>query len=135
MKKNIFITRFSGVCFQLFILFGAICACPVFVFAGGHGIIIAMGDSLTEGCDVYHGNCGWERSGNLGYEIELEPLLKQSFRDYTVTNFGLGGETAKDAIVKGRLESVINETCNLKAEYILILEGTNDLFHHSGLWM
>ncbi|MBL4904122.1 MAG: SGNH/GDSL hydrolase family protein [Desulfocapsa sp.] len=99
---------------------------PAIVFADTD-TIIAFGDSLTEGCDVYAGECGWERSGTHGYEIELEILLKKSFRNYEIHNFGRGGETAQDGMV--RIDSVMRELCNAGAEYILLLEGTNDLLH------
>jgi lysophospholipase L1-like esterase len=91
------------------------------------GIIIGFGDSVTEGCDVFAGNCGWDRSGKLGYEVELESQLQKSDRNYVVNNFGSGGETARDGL--DRIEPVMDEFCNYGAEYILILEGTNDLLH------
>ncbi|MCF6188654.1 MAG: SGNH/GDSL hydrolase family protein [Desulfobulbaceae bacterium] len=97
------------------------------------GVIIGFGDSLTEGCDVLSGDCGWI-TGN-GYENKLQALLTEHGYNYLVTNYGLGGETTSDALM-GRLDSVLNsvlneEECNQDAEYILILEGTNDLFHYA----
>ncbi len=91
------------------------------------GIIIGFGDSLTEGCDVYAGDCGWERTTQLGYEINLVELLQNSDRNYVVKNFGRGGETAQDGFV--RISQVMAKPCNTGAEYVLILEGTNDLLH------
>lgn len=111
-----------------FLLTGFICFNPAIVRADSEpGIIIAFGDSITEGCDVFSGDCGWGRNGKSGYEVELESLLQNNRRNYEIHNFGAGGETARDGL--DRIEPVINEACNAGAEYILILEGTNDLLH------
>ncbi len=92
------------------------------------GVIIGFGDSLTEGCDVLSGgDCGWV--GGTGYTGELESLLTSNGYNYNVYNFGKGGETTADALTDGRFDSVLNETCNQGAKYILLLEGTNDLLH------
>ena len=90
--------------------------------------IIAFGDSLTEGCDVHlegYGDCGW--IGGYGYQKELLTLLTQNDWDHTVNNFGRGGETTTEGV--NRLDSVLGELCNQGADYILLLEGTNDLLH------
>ena len=110
-------------------LFAVFLSCyPVTISAEtAPGTIISFGDSLTEGCDVYSGQCGWERSSSMGYQLELESLLQNSHRNYEVQNFGRGGETARDGLK--RIDSVIVELCNARAEYILLLEGTNDLLH------
>lgn len=89
-------------------------------------VIIGFGDSLTEGCDVQSGDCGWI-TGN-GYEKNLQSLLTGNGYNFLVTNFGRGGETTTDAL-QGRFDSVLNEACNQDAEFILIMEGTNDLLH------
>ncbi len=129
MKKKHMMTLLYKQYLQLWLVTGLICSFPVLAFAELEeaGKIIAFGDSLTEGCDVYTGECGWERSGDLGYDVELESQLQKSFRNYLVQNFGIGGSTAYEGM--GRVDSVIDELCNEGAEYILILLGTNDLFH------
>lgn len=92
--------------------------------------IIAFGDSLTEGCDVHilgYTDCGW--LGGYGYKNKLELLLADNGFDITVQNHGKGGETTAEGI--NRLDTLLNNAaCDSIVEYILILEGTNDLFHH-----
>jgi len=94
--------------------------------------IIAFGDSLTEGCDVQlpsDSECGWV--GGYGYENELNSLLDNNgFSRFTVYNYGQGGETTAEGV--NRIDSVLNDACNKDADYILIMEGTNDLLHHLG---
>lgn len=127
-----FIVNIKTMLFSLSCLLILICTFPSILLADGEiksGIIIGFGDSLTEGCDVYAGQCGWERTGESGYEIELVKLLQNSDRDYIVNNFGHGGETAKDGVA--RIGQVMAEPCNEGAEYVLVLEGTNDLLHGS----
>lgn len=96
--------------------------------------IIAFGDSLTEGCDVhYFGSsvCGWNIGVSYGYENELRLLLQENgFDEFSVYNYGWGGETTSEGV--NRLDDVLNSTCTEGAEYILIMEGTNDLLHHTG---
>jgi lysophospholipase L1-like esterase len=116
--------------------------CLVFVLAsfspstvfGGSKIIIAFGDSLTEGCGNMDSPCGFiPRPGDItyDYEVPLQVLLSENNHDYTVINFGLGGQTTvSDLAYPYRFDSVINNDCNEDAKYILIMEGTNDLFHH-----
>lgn len=95
--------------------------------------IIAFGDSLTEGCDVHiDGNsvCGWINGGDAyGYWTELQKMLTADELDMVVYNYGLGGETTAQGL--NRIDSVLSNVCNQEAEYILIMEGTNDLFHGS----
>jgi lysophospholipase L1-like esterase len=129
-KKVDLFCAIKTMCLQFCGLIMISCIFPAISFAVTEpisGIIIGFGDSLTEGCDVYGGDCGWERTGVSGYEIELMKLLQNSDRDYVVKNFGHGGETAKDGVF--RIGRVLAEPCNEGAEYVLILEGTNDLLH------
>jgi acyl-CoA thioesterase I len=93
-------------------------------------IIIGFGDSVTEGCGNMVSTCGVTcRPGDNCYDYEdnLESLLIQNKYEYMLTNFGWGGETTSEGI--SRLTSVIDNDCNQGAEYILIMEGTNDLLH------
>ncbi|MBU0664966.1 MAG: SGNH/GDSL hydrolase family protein [Proteobacteria bacterium] len=74
------------------------------------------------GCD------GWD-DGDYNYPVYLEALYKAEGRDSTVKNFGKGGETTPDGV--NRLDTVLNSSCNPKVDYVLLLEGTNDLFFHN----
>ena len=122
--KNIIRNCLFGICLLslfLLILFPGAGLCQT-------KIIIGFGDSLTEGCDVLSGGCGWI-TGN-GYENKLQSLLTENGYNFLVTNYGRGGETTTDAL-QGRFDSVLTEECNQGAEYILIMEGTNDLLHYA----
>ncbi|MBU0944954.1 MAG: SGNH/GDSL hydrolase family protein [Proteobacteria bacterium] len=98
-------------------------------------IIIGFGDSLTEGCGNEISTCGVScRLGDdcYDYENNLQSLLDQHAYDFTVNNFGYGGETTADALsYPYRFYSVLSNACNNDAEYILIMEGTNDLLHYA----
>lgn len=98
-------------------------------------IIIGFGDSLTEGCGNEVSTCGVTcRPGDdcYDYEQSLQSLLTQHYYDFTINNFGQGGETTADALSDPyRFDSVLNNPCNADAEYILIVEGTNDLLHEA----
>ncbi len=91
--------------------------------------LIAFGDSLTEGCGVSRQGCdGWD-AGDYNYPVYLEALFKAEGRETTVKNFGKGGETTSEGV--NRLEAVLNNSCNPEIDYVLLLHGTNDLFHHT----
>lgn len=100
-------------------------------------IIIGFGDSVTEGCgnEVSTSGCGLTcRPGDdcYDYEDKLQSLLTQHAYDFIVNNFGQGGETTADALgYPYRFDSVLSNSCNADAEYILIMEGTNDLLHEA----
>jgi lysophospholipase L1-like esterase len=90
--------------------------------------IIAFGDSLTEGCFVsdYTACAGWE--GGYNYTNNLKSLLlANAHTDITVYNHGKGGEITFDAI--NRMNYLFAQECNKHTGYILIMHGTNDLFH------
>ncbi len=118
----------NSLCFCSAILF---CLFPTTaVFADEVGVIIAFGDSLTEGCGNEVSSCGvTPRPGDCTYDYEtiLKALLTENRYEFTVHNFGVGGETTVDGI--NRLPYVFDNACNQRAEYILLLEGTNDLLH------
>lgn len=81
---------------------------------------IAFGDSITQG----YGDNGWEGEG---YVPRLERKLDARITESTVINEGIGGERTFEGL--GRINSVLNEH---NAQYILIMEGTNDvLFGYS----
>ncbi len=93
--------------------------------------LIAFGDSLTEGCGVSQQGCdGWD-AGDYSYPVYLEALFKAEGRETTVKNFGKGGETTSEGV--NRLETVVKNSCNAEIDYVLLLHGTNDLFHHTDL--
>ena len=77
-------------------------------------VVIGFGDSITYGTGSYTG----------GYETKLEPLLISRCGDAVVLNYGSQGEAT--AIGSGRIDTPLAEQPN--ANFILILEGTNDLF-------
>jgi lysophospholipase L1-like esterase len=109
---------------------------PAGVFAETKAII-AFGDSLTAGCwntEVEYSPCGIVPDPQYGYEsydypLQLQTLLTENKYEYGVKNFGKGGETTFDALY--RIDSVLESNCNWDAEYILIMEGTNDLLHNN----
>lgn len=94
-------------------------------------IIIAYGDSLTEGCGNEVSTCGvTPRPGDINYDYDnqLQALLSSANHDYVVNNFGQGGEQTSDALsYPYRFEEALNNSCNVGSEFILIMEGTNDL--------
>lgn len=93
--------------------------------------ILAFGDSLTEGCDVHllgNSACGWVDGVSWGYPAELQTILNENNHDIVVYNHGIGGETTAEGV--NRIDSVLDTACSQGAEYILILEGTNDLLFH-----
>lgn len=75
-----------------------------------------------QGCD------GWV-DGDYNYPVYLEALFKAEGRETTVKNFGKGGERTSGGV--NRLDTVLNSSCNPKVDYVLLLQGTNDLFHHT----
>lgn len=83
---------------------------------------IALGDSITQGYpDIDEPGRG-RRIG--GYEPHLETLLKKGpSQTTTVLNFGIAGEPTSDGL--NRIGEIL---ARVKSNFILILEGTNDLF-------
>ncbi len=94
--------------------------------------IIAFGDSITAGYGEVANLTPGDRVG--GYEPDLETLTDIINNHYDVLNYGLGGEKTgydpdhpEDLGGLDRLRySVLPAQRN--ASYILILEGTNDIF-------
>lgn len=81
--------------------------------------IIAFGDSITVGSGSFSG----------GYPPKLEGLLANNGQPSRLLNYGVGGEPT--AYGSGRIDGSL--TAQPNASYILILEGTNDLFHGMSL--
>ncbi len=83
--------------------------------------VVTFGDSITSGYPYQTSdgngcvNCG-------GYQWFLQNYLNWSGYDMTVYNYGVRGEFTWDGLV--RIDSVMAATA---ANYVLIMEGTNDL--------
>ncbi len=87
--------------------------------ASGDLVILSFGDSITQGYPDITTVGGGRRVG--GYEPTLETLLVDDSRPSQVLNWGVGGERTFTGV--GRIDSVLSDPT---ADYILILEGTND---------
>lgn len=78
-------------------------------------VYLAFGDSLTAGT-------GETNANETGYPTRLQTLLRQAGIDQArVENHGVGGETTLEGL--GRINSVLSGG----GDYILIMEGTNDI--------
>lgn len=96
--------------------------------------LISFGDSLTEGCGIpgeYYkeAQCGFWVGRNDHYPLYLEQAAADDSKDITVFNYGIGGETTVEGL--SRLNQILNNACHDEIHYVLILQGTNDLFHHN----
>ena len=98
--------------------------------------IIAFGDSITQGykrdfdshCNpIEWGIMTWQngtRQDRWGYEPKLEQLVSGSTRiEARVYNWGHGGEKTPDGV--NRIKEVLKHS----GEYVLILEGANDVLN------
>jgi len=85
----------------------------------GEDIIIAFGDSITQGIPYITYNGDGRRVG--GYEPYLEARTLGVGWPTQVLNYGVSGETSMEGF--SRLSSVLNLH---PARYVLLLEGTND---------
>ncbi len=79
----------------------------------GGEVLVAFGDSITEGAPPYD-NAG-------GYPRRLERLLGKEDRDVEVRNRGRGGETTSEGL--SRLSAVLAEG----GDVLLLMEGSNDV--------
>ena len=84
--------------------------------------IVGFGDSITKGTPYVDGKYGNGRRVG-GYEPELESLLNSEGRPSFVYNWGVGGEHTSRGVI--RIDDVIEYYDHL--DYILIMEGTNDI--------
>jgi lysophospholipase L1-like esterase len=89
----------------------------------GDLVILCFGDSITQGVP-YLNTHGDGRRLVGGYEPTLEAIFNADSRPSQVLNWGVGGEKTYEGIT--RINSVLS---NPYADYILILEGTNDYWH------
>lgn len=86
--------------------------------------IVAFGDSITAGKPYLRTGNGCTSCG--GYEIFLQYFLDWEGQGRKIYNYGVSGE---DLVFDGvnRIDSVMAAT---RANYVLIMEGTNDLGHY-----
>lgn len=83
-------------------------------------VYLGFGDSITQGTPYVDDEGNGRRVG--GYEPELEQILGAMGIGSYVYNWGVGGENTYDGF--DRLPVVLAR--NPEADYILLLEGTND---------
>ena len=86
-------------------------------------VIIGFGDSITQGSPYINEPGDGRRVG--GYEPDLEALLGQSSQQSSVLNYGVGGETTYLGVMRIGEDTIGKHE---GARYILILEGTNDVY-------
>ncbi len=105
-------------------VFAGACVCIFFLAvlwhprrAGAEEVFLAFGDSITWGVVNSHGET------ELGYEPHLQAQLRADGRDAYVVNHGKYGETTSEGL--SRLKRVLYGNPN--ANYVLLLEGANDL--------
>lgn len=93
---------------------------------------LAFGDSIT------YGRCGpgGETCASDAYPVRLATLLRERYTQqaFVVTNVGIPGEIASDDIADLRGELAGQDRLGLELsrynpEVLLLMEGTNDLFH------
>ncbi|MGB6362665.1 MAG: SGNH/GDSL hydrolase family protein, partial [Thermoanaerobaculia bacterium] len=86
-------------------------------------VVVAFGDSITEGSDRF------DEQGLGGYPGRLGPMLGQQagFEDVVVDNEGVGGETTAQGL--SRLNGVLNSVADDEVLSVIIMEGTNDVNH------
>lgn len=75
------------------------------------GVIVAMGDSLTEGLGV---------NMEDAYPAQLERKLQAEGYNYTVINAGVSGETTSGALAR------VNWVLTLKPKLVILATGGND---------
>jgi lysophospholipase L1-like esterase len=84
--------------------------------------IITFGDSITKGTPYLTDREGRGRVGEGGYQPYLDNLLKSANRPSRIYNWGVAGESTLSGFA--RINNVLSK--HPQADYILILEGTND---------
>jgi len=75
------------------------------------GVIVAMGDSLTEGLGVNQAEA---------YPAQLERKLRENGYNYTVINAGVSGETTTGALAR------VDWMLTLKPDIVILATGGND---------
>ena len=84
-------------------------------------VVVAFGDSITEGSDRF------DEQALGGYPGRLGPMLTQQagFEGVVVDNEGVGGETTAQGL--SRLNGVLNSVADDEVLSVIIMEGTNDV--------
>lgn len=88
---------------------------------------LAFGDSITFGTpSSFDEAFFFDPIPGTPYPSQLDNLLEASFpsQDFTVGNFGVPGETARDAVGTGRF---LQAMASQRPQGVLLLEGINDL--------
>lgn len=88
---------------------------------------VAFGDSITWGVtSSFDAAFLFDACGGCSYPSQLDGLLEAAFpsQNFTVGNFGVPGETARDAVGTGRFQQVM---ASERPQGVLLLEGINDL--------
>jgi lysophospholipase L1-like esterase len=84
-------------------------------------IVLGFGDSITVGYPYITSEGNGQRIG--GYEPTLEAYLNSAGGSWQVLNYGVFGQTTMEGL--SRIDSVVS---GYSGAYILILEGTNDVW-------
>lgn len=84
--------------------------------------IVTFGDSITKGTPYLEDREGRGRVNTGGYQPELADLLNNSGRPSKLYNWGIAGENTISGFL--RIDDVLAR--HSQADYVLILEGTND---------
>ena len=90
-------------------------------------LIDTVGDSITSGYPYYlplEGNGCTPPCG--GYQPKLQSLLLAAGKDVLVRNYGVRGASTADGVA--RIDALLDSS---SPQFVLILEGTNDLFTSS----
>lgn len=88
--------------------------------------LVTFGDSISKGTPYLEDREGGGRVNEGGYQPYLVDLLNNANRASTTYNWGVGGENS--ATGADRIDDVLDRYP--QADYVLILEGTNDWSQH-----
>jgi lysophospholipase L1-like esterase len=97
------------------------------VNAVGATRFLAFGDSITEGVlSSFDGGLLFQAAAGADYPSQLDNLLETTFtsQDFTVDNYGVGGDEIGNALANGRLNSAL---ATRRPQGLLLLMGINDL--------
>ena len=87
---------------------------------GVEDVFIALGDSITQGYPEIDEPGEGRQIG--GYEPHLETLLEGPSQTTKVLNYGIAGDDSSEGL--NRIDGILSSE---KSNFILILEGTNDI--------
>lgn len=109
MGKNWFLLRVIGLAALLFAAAAPLCGAQA--SRPAEGLIVALGDSLTEGYGV---------AARDAYPARLEERLGQLGRPWRVINAGVSGETSSGTLAR------IDWILSLKPDIVILATGAND---------